>query len=44
VVKVMSGSWVVEGLPSDELIIAPSVAVAMPPSGLFTIRHPWPWP
>ena len=36
--------WVVEGLPSDELIVAPSVAVGMPPSGLFTIRHFSPWP
>jgi hypothetical protein len=31
--------WVVEGLPSDVLIVAPTVAVGSATSGLFTNRH-----
>jgi hypothetical protein len=35
----MSGSLVVEGLPSDELMVALSVAVVGLQEERFTIRH-----
>ncbi len=35
-------SLVVEGLPSGDLMVARTVAVAVVLPGLFTIRHPWP--
>ena len=36
---VMSGSWMVEGLPSDELIVARTVAVGRGLADQFTTRH-----